>query len=189
MTAVDAQMIDQLKWTAEVVCSTFHVPPYKIGIGQQPTYNNIQSLNVEYYSQCLQSLIEDAELCLDEALGMSEGIGTEFDLDGLLRMDSAAQMDVLDKAKNLLTLNERRAKLDKAAKPYGDTIYMQEQDHSAEAIAARDKLLIAQSDAPLALPAPEPAEPTEAERRAEENERRAFFAEAALAFQKGLAHA
>ena len=189
VTAVDAQMIDQLKWTAEVVCSTFHVPPYKIGIGQMPTYNNIQSLNVEYYSQCLQSLIEDAELCLDEALGMSEGIGTEFDLDGLLRMDSAAQMDVLDKAKNLLTLNERRAKLDKAAKPYGDTIYMQEQDHSAEAIAARDKLLIAQSDAPLALPAPEPAEPTEAERRAEENERRAFFAEAALAFQKGLAHA
>lgn len=189
VTAVDAQMIDQLKWTAEVVCSTFHVPPYKIGIGQMPTYNNIQSLNVEYYSQCLQSLIEDAELCLDEALGMSEGIGTEFDLDGLLHMDSAAQMDVLDKAKNLLTLNERRAKLDKAAKPYGDTIYMQEQDHSAEAIAARDKLLIAQSDAPLALPAPEPEEPTEAERRAEENERRAFFAEAALAFQKGLAHA
>ena len=189
VTAVDAQMIDQLKWTAEVVCSTFHVPPYKIGIGQMPTYNNVQSLNIEYYSQCLQSLIEDAELCLDEALGMSEGIGTEFDLDGLLRMDSAAQMDVLDKAKNLLTLNERRAKLDKAAKPYGDTIYMQEQDHSAEAIAARDKLLIAQSDAPLALPAPEPAEPTEAERRAEETERRAFFAEAALAFQKGLAHA
>lgn len=189
VTAVDAQMIDQLKWTAEVVCSTFHVPPYKIGIGQQPTYNNIQSLNVEYYSQCLQSLIEDAELCLDEALGMSEGIGTEFDLDGLLRMDSAAQMDVLDKAKNLLTLNERRAKLDKSAKPYGDTIYMQEQDHSAEAIAARDKLLIAQSNAPLALLAPEPAEPTEAAQRAEENERRAFYAEAALAFQKGLAHA
>ena len=46
-----------------------------------------------------------------------------------------------------------------------------------------------QSDAPLALPAPEPAQPTEAEQRAEQNERRAFFAEAALAFQKGLAHA
>ena len=30
---------------------------------------------------------------------------------------------------------------------------------------------------------------TEAERRAEESERRAFFAEATLAFQKGLAHA
>src|SRR5690606_6665184 len=84
--ATDSQLIEQLKWTAEVVCSTFHVPPYKIGIGEQPTYNDIQSLNIEYCNQCLQSLIEDAELCMDEGLGMADGIGTEFDLDGLLRM-------------------------------------------------------------------------------------------------------
>lgn len=78
-----------------MVCSTFHVPPYKIGIGQMPTYNNIQSLNLQYYSEALQILIESAELCLDEGLGIGEGVrnggheyGTEFDLDGLLRMDS-----------------------------------------------------------------------------------------------------
>ena len=191
VTAVDAQMIDQLKWTAEVVCSTFHVPPYKIGIGQQPTYNNVQSLNIEYYSQCLQSLIEDAELCLDEGLATGDTLGTEFDLDGLLRMDSVTQMDVLEKSKSVLTLDERRARLDRKPVDGGATIYLQQQDHSIEAIAARDKLLIEQANAPAlpALPAPEPAQPTEAEQRADENERRAFFAEAALAFQKGLAHA
>lgn len=27
MNATDSQLIEQLKWTAEVVCSTFHVPP------------------------------------------------------------------------------------------------------------------------------------------------------------------
>ena len=188
VTAVDAQMIDQLKWTAEVVCSTFHVPPYKIGIGQQPTYNNVQSLNIEYYSQCLQSLIEDAELCLDEGLATGDTLGTEFDLDGLLRMDSVTQMDVLEKSKSVLTLDERRARLDRKPVDGGATIYLQQQDHSIEAIAARDRLLIEQANAPMS-PAPEPAQPSEADQRAEESERRAFFAEAALAFQKGLAHA
>lgn len=185
--AVDAQMVEQLKWTAEVVCSTFHVPPYKIGVGALPSYQNVEALNIEYYSQCLQSLIEDAELCLDEGLAMSDGIGTEFDLDGLLRMDSVTQMDVLEKSKSVLTLDERRAKLDRKPVTGGATIYLQQQDHSIEAIAARDKLLIQQADAPLALPAPEP--PTDADTRADESERRAFYAEAALAFQKGLAHA
>src|SRR5690606_10607762 len=61
-TAVDAQLIEQLGWTAEVVCSTFHVPPYKVGVGEMPKYDNIQALNVQYYSQCLQVLIESIEL-------------------------------------------------------------------------------------------------------------------------------
>ncbi|HBQ33412.1 MAG TPA: phage portal protein, partial [Ochrobactrum anthropi] len=99
--ATDSQLIEQLKWSAEMVCSTFHVPPYKIGIGQMPTYNNIQALNIEYYSQGLQKLIEDAEICLDEGLGMKDGIGTEFDLDGLWRMDSKTQMEVLEQAKSV----------------------------------------------------------------------------------------
>jgi len=178
--AVDAQLIEQLKWSAEVVCSTYHVPPYKIGLGQMPSYTNIQSLNIEYYSQCLQSLIEAIELCLDEGLNTGEALGTEFDLDGLLRMDSVTQMDVLDKAKGLLTLNERRAKVDQPPRPYGDTIYMQEQDHSAEAIAARDKLMIEQSENPPDQQ-PAPADPAPA------NDNLSVQADKALlAIMKGL---
>ena len=164
ISAHDSQLIEQLKWTAEVVCSTFHVPPYKIGVGDMPTYNNIQSLNVEYYSQCLQAHIEAAELCLDEGLGIGAGVkttdghmyGTEFDVDGLLRMDSVTQFDVLEKAKSVLTLDERRRRVDaKAMKTGGDTVYLQQQDHSIEAIAARDKLLIEQANnpSPAVLPA------------------------------------
>ncbi|WP_420703536.1 phage portal protein [Brucella intermedia] len=147
--ATDSQLIEQLKWTAEMVCSTFHVPPYKIGIGQMPTYNNIQALNIEYYSQGLQKLIEDAEICLDEGLGMKDGIGTEFDLDGLWRMDSKTQMEVLEQAKSLMTLDERRRRIDlPKMKTGGDTVYLQQQDHSLEAIAARDQQLIQQADNP-----------------------------------------
>lgn len=181
VSAKDAELIEQLKWTAEVVCSTFHVPPYKIGIGEMPTYNNVQSLNTEYYSQCLQSLIEDAELCLDEGLGLGDTMGTEFDLDGLLRMDTATQMDVLEKARSVLTLDERRAKLDKKPVSGGATIYLQQQDHSIEAIAARDKILIEQAEnpQPLSLPPPD----TSAQEQAEE---RAFIAETLLSMKKAM---
>ncbi len=142
MSPVDAQLIEQLKWSAEVVCSTFHVPTYKIGIGQLPTYNNIQALNIEYYAQCLQTHIESIELCLDEGLNVEEGIGTEFDTEDLLRMDTATQMDVLEKGKGKLTINEMRWKLGQPPVEGGDTIYLQQQDHSLAAIGARDNLLI-----------------------------------------------
>ncbi|MBY8335198.1 phage portal protein [Qipengyuania pacifica] len=182
VTPEDAQMVEQLKFTAEVVCSTFHVPPYKIGVGASPTATNVQALNLEYYSQCLQTLLEAAEVCLDEGLGTGDKLGTEFDIDNLLRMDSATQMDVLDKAKNILTLDERRKRLDAPPITGGGTVYLQQQDHSIEAIAARDKQLIEQAENPPALPAPAPPpvnddEPDEAEQEAARQAQKALLRE------------
>lgn len=144
ITATDSQVIDQLKWTSEVICSTFHVPPYKIGIGQQPTYNNVQALNVEYYSQALQKPIEEIEAVMDEGLGLGiEGatrrMGVEFVRDELLQMDAATQMDVLEKSKGKLTVNEQRKRLNYGPVTGGDTVYLQEQDHALEALYARDQ--------------------------------------------------
>ena len=156
ITAVDAQLVEQLKWSAEVVCSTYHVPPYKIGVGQMPSYNNVQALNVEYYGQCLQVLIESIELCLDEGLATGETLGTEFDTENLLRMDAATQMDVLEKSKGKLTVNEQRAKLDRKPVEGGNTVYLQEQDHSLEWLARRDAQPIeASSEPPAANDDPE----------------------------------
>jgi len=107
-----------------------------------PTYNNIQALNVEYYSQALQRLIEDAEVCLDEGLGLSESVGTEFDLDGLLRMDSVTQISVLKEAvgAGVMSPNEARAKVDLPPTAGGETPYLQEQNYSLAALAKRDAL-------------------------------------------------
>lgn len=150
--AVDAQLIEQLKWSAEVVCSTYHVPPYKIGIGAQPAYNNVQALNTEYYSQCLQVLIESMELCLDEGLGTGETLGTEFDIDNLLRMDSVTQMQVLKEGAGILTVNEMRARLDRKPTEGGNAVYLQQQNFSIAALAKRD----AQADPFGKAPAPAP---------------------------------
>ena len=147
MTSDEAQLIEQLKYTAEVVCSTYHVPPYKIGVGEMPKFSNVQALNVEYYSQCLQSLIEAAELCLDEGLGIGFGVrtdghiyGTEFDIDNLLRMDSVTQMETLEKGIGAAALspNEARRKLDLPPVEGGQTPYLQQQNFSLAALAKRD---------------------------------------------------
>lgn len=157
MTSEDAQLIEQLKYTAEVVCSTYHVPSYKIGIGEPPKFTNVQALNTEYYSQCLQVLIESIEVCLDEGLATGETLGTEFDIENLLRMDSTSQMDVLEKSKGKLTVNEQRAKLDKLPVEGGDTVYLQEQDHSLQWLSRRDAMPIESPAAPPSA-APEPPE-------------------------------
>lgn len=164
MSAEESQLIEQLQWTAEIVCSAFHVPPYKIGVGTMPTYNNIQALNVEYYSQCLQSLIEAVELCLDEGLGLTdpkEGglLGTEFDLDGLLRMDSVSQMTALKEAVGaaIMAPNEARRRIDLKPVTGGNAPLAQQQNYSLEALAKRDA-----KDDPFALAgAPKPATPPE----------------------------
>lgn len=136
--ATDAQLIEQLKWTAEVVCSVYHVPPYKAGVGQLPVNANVQALNLEYYTQALQVLIESIELCLDEGLGTGDTLGTELDIENLLRMDSITQMEVLDKGKNVLTPDEARARINLPPVPGGASVYRQQQDFSLEALAKRD---------------------------------------------------
>ncbi|WP_144223615.1 phage portal protein [Mesorhizobium amorphae] len=153
--AVDSQLIEQLKWTADIICSVYHVPPYKVGMGPVPANTNVQALNLEYYSSCLQSLIESIELCLDEGLGM-DGItlGTEFDTEALMRMDTLTQYEVATKAKGIATLDEQRHMIGLGKIAGGDTTYLQQQDHSLAAIAARDRALIAGVDNP---PAPPPA--------------------------------
>lgn len=140
MTAVDSQLIEQLKWGDERVCSAFHVPPYMVGVGPAPTYNNIEALSQQYYSQCLQSLIECVELCLDEGLELSEPLYTELDLEGLLRMDSATKMDAAVKGVGggIYTPNEARAMFNKKPVAGGETPYLQEQNWPLRLLADRE---------------------------------------------------
>ncbi|MEM5297652.1 phage portal protein [Burkholderia sp. JPY481] len=140
MNAVDAQTIEQLKMTAEIVCSVFHVPLYMIGLAS-PTYNNIEALSQNYYAQCLQSLIEALELCLDEGLGLPNTMRTEMDLDGLLRMDTATLVKTLSDGVGggIMEPNHARRKLNLPPVVGGQTPYMQQQNYSLAALDARDR--------------------------------------------------
>lgn len=157
VTASDAQLLEQAKATAEWVCSCFHVPPYKIGVGPMPSYNNVQALNIEYYSQCLQSLIEAAEVCLDQGLELKANMGVKFDTDALLRMDTVSQISSLKEGTlaGIYAPNESRAKLGLPPVEGGASPYLQQQNYSLAALNKRDS----QDDPFKPASAPAPAQP------------------------------
>jgi HK97 family phage portal protein len=143
-TAVDAQLIEQLRITSENVCTAFGVPSYMVGVGTPPAYNNVEALSQQYYSQCLQILIESIELLLDEGLGLTSVAprvyGTEFDLSDLLRMDTSTKSKTWgDLVKQgIAAPNEARAAFDMMPVEGGDSVFMQQQNYSLEALAKRD---------------------------------------------------
>ena len=163
MSAVDSQLIDQLKMTGETVCAAFGVPAHMAGIGQAPTYNNTELMALQYYSQCLQKYIEDIEICLDEGLELGRNamglvLGTEFDLTDLLRMDCKTQMEVasLGVQRGIFSPDEARLLFNRKPVPGGDTPYMQVQNYSLAALARRDE-----NETPVTpglAPPPQPAE-------------------------------
>lgn len=172
MTAVDTELIRQLEWSDEKICSTFHVPGYMVGVGDQPPYNNIEALSQIYYQQCLQILIEKLELLLDEGLGLVDAnYGAEFDLDNLLRMDSAAMMTTIQGGvgAGVMKPNEGRLRLNLKPVPGGDTPYMQEQNWPLRLLDARE------------LPARPPTAPAPIEPPDDEPDEESFNEEAALA--------
>ncbi len=158
MTAVDAQLIEQLKWNDASIAGAFGVPAYMINAGQAPSVNNVEALTQQYYSQCLQVHIEAIEILLDEGLGLTEitgkTYGTAFDLDDLLRMDTATLVKTAGEgvARGILTPNEARAKLGYSPVNGGNSAYLQQQNYSLDALAKRDA-----KDDPFASTSPPPA--------------------------------
>jgi HK97 family phage portal protein len=162
--AVDAQLIEQLRWTVEDIARCFHVPLFKLGVPLQSgngSQASLEALNQGYYSDCLQSIIESLELCLDEKLALPKNYYTDFDLDGLLRMDQAAQMAMLSEGvkNSILAPDEARAKLNRKPVPGGASPMAQQQNYSLAALEKRD----AQPNpfATNAPPAPAPSQPVE----------------------------
>jgi HK97 family phage portal protein len=159
--AVDSQLIEQLKWGDERICSTYHVPAYMVGVGPPPPYANVEPLLQAYHAQCIQSLLTNAELCLDGGLGLSEKIdgkryGTEFDITDLIWMDTTTKTAAAQGA-----ISSGSMSPDEARKRYyglgkvkgGNTPYMQQQMYSLAALAERD------ADKPFTKPTPQLALP------------------------------
>jgi HK97 family phage portal protein len=144
VNAVDAQLIEQLKWTGETVCTCYHVPAYMAGIGPPPPYANVEPLMQQYYSQCLQALIVSLEAHLDFGIGLGPSFqndfGTEFDITDLIWMDSATKTKAADTSiRSGMSPNEvRRRYYGLGPVDGGETPYLQEQNWPLPLLAARE---------------------------------------------------
>ena len=188
--AGEAQLIEQLKWTVEDVARCFHVPLFKLG-GPEPVRVSVESLNQTYYSDCLQTLIESAEACLDEGLSLPGGYYTEFDLEALMRMDTATRYDTKSKAilGGWMSPNEARAGENMQPVAGGESPYLQQQNYSLAALAKRDAkadpFAGAAPKLPEATPLPAPGAPVPVPPAAA-NDSKKFFETMAGVFITGL---
>ena len=138
--ASDSQMIQHLKMSGEIVCSTFSVPSFKVGVGAIPVGTKIADLNEIYYSDCLQHYIEAIENLLNEHLELPKNVVIEFSIKSLIRMDSLSQMNYLKEGtgSGILTPNEARAELGYKPVQGGNSPMVQQQNFSLQALAKRD---------------------------------------------------
>lgn len=158
MSAVDAEIIEQLKWDDEKIAAVHHVPGYMVGVGPLPSYNNVEALGQQYYSQCLQYYFEAIELCLTEGLEVEDaGYEVEFDIDSLTRMDSVQRMEVATKGVigGVFKPNEARGKFNLPPVKGGDRVYLQQQNWPLE--------LLGSDNNPAPEPKPAPAPPAQPE--------------------------
>ncbi|WP_320535283.1 phage portal protein [Robbsia andropogonis] len=130
MTGTDAQLIEQLNWTALDVARCFHVPGHKIGIESGgKSVSSASIYEAMYYSDCLQAYLEAIELLLDDSFAVPDTAGFEFDTTGLMRMDEAARhsANATSVGAGVMSPNEARATLGLAPVKGGDTPYLQAQ--------------------------------------------------------------
>lgn len=140
MGAEQSQLAEQLGLTAVDVATAFGMPAYKVNQGPMPTSNNVAALQQQYYGDCLQTQMEDIEALLRDGLELPDGYSVQFDIDGLIRMDPASLYDALGKAVagTVMVPNEARLRAGLPPVKGGDSLWMQQQNYSLEALAERD---------------------------------------------------
>jgi HK97 family phage portal protein len=129
ITAQDAQLIEQLRWSVEDVGRVFRVPPILLGDSSKTTYRNTEQLGRQYLVGCLGYHLEALEQRFRRAFGFAPNMELRFDLSTLLRAEIdvryAAYQTALQSA--WTTINEVRAQEGLAPLEGGDEPHIQMQ--------------------------------------------------------------
>lgn len=158
MKSIDAQMIEQMRYSDEQICQPFGIPPFKVGIGTIPSGLGVDGVNLMYYSDALQAPIQHMEDLLDDGLKVTRPLGIELDTEPLLRMDEAKKADINTKLVGAMikTPDEGRRPFNLAPTAGGNTLWGQNQDYPLGMLADRKEWDPAMQPAATPAPASEP---------------------------------
>jgi HK97 family phage portal protein len=162
MTAVDAQLIEQLRFTVEDIGRVYRVPSFMLGETKM-TYKNSEQLSRYYFQGCLSYHIEAAEQCFSQKFELSGGVEVKFDLAPLFRMETDLRYDTHSKAlsSGIKSINEVRAEEDLPPVKGGEEPRMQMQYIPLSMVNAA---ITTGNGTPTPAPAaPEPEEPEDDE--------------------------
>lgn len=159
--SVDAQMVEQLRYSDEQICQPFGIPPFKIGLGTIPSGLGVDAINQLYYDDALQAPIQAMETLLTEGLNATP-YKVDMDETVLMRMD-AGKKAVYHKTLidgSIETINEGRLDFNLPPLDGGDTVYKQQQDFPLSVI--KDNVLPTPNAAPV-VPTPAVVDPAVAD--------------------------
>jgi HK97 family phage portal protein len=111
ITAQDAQLIEQLRYSVEDVARVFRVPTYMLGDMTKATYRNSEQLARNYLQGCLGAHIEALEERFERAFQFPPTFEIKFDLAALLRTEIDVRFAAYQTALNAgwQSINEVRA--------------------------------------------------------------------------------
>jgi HK97 family phage portal protein/HK97 family phage prohead protease len=140
MKADDAQLLESRGWSVEEICRWFGVPPFMIGHNEKTTSwgTGIEQMLLGFQKFTLNPHLRRIEQAIRKQLltpaERAQGMFAEFNLEGLLRGDSAGRArfyETMTRA-GVMTRNECRAKENLPPVDGGDVITVQSQNISLE---------------------------------------------------------
>ena len=140
MTASDAQLIEQLKFSVGDVARAYRVPTFLLGDLGGATYKNAETLMGVYYQQTLSWHCESLENRLDDFFAIGPAQYVEFDLDQLLRAEYRERIEAKSRGvqQGIFTPNEARISEGLNPMPGGDALFMQTQMVPLDRIGGED---------------------------------------------------
>ncbi len=154
----DAQFVDTAKLNAAEVASLYGVPANMLGhTDKTATYASAEQFDIQFVKHTVRPLAVRFEQELNRSLvGPRSDVFAEFDLDGLLRGDTASQASFAGTMvqNGLMTRNEVRRKFNLPDENGGDELTVQ-----SNMIAVDDlqKIAAGLNKPAVAIPAPAPA--------------------------------
>lgn len=136
MSPEDAQMLETRRFGIEEICRVFGVPPHMVGHTSNSTSwgTGLEQQTLGFQKFTLRKRLKRIEQALEKQLLTSAdraaGITIEFNIEGLLRGDSAGRSAFYQSAlmNGYMTINEVRALENWAPLPGGDVPRMQSQN-------------------------------------------------------------
>jgi HK97 family phage portal protein len=149
----DAQMLESRAFSVEEICRFFSVPPHMIGHTEKSTSwgTGLEQQTIGFVQFTLRERLKNIESTLEEQLlspvERAAGMRIEFNIEGLLRGDSAARTSFYKEALlgKWMTVNEVRAKENLPPVAWGDRPWGQMQDTQLNELG---QIQVAQTAAP-----------------------------------------
>lgn len=127
MTNLDAQFIEQMKYSANEICKVFRMQPHMVGILDKATFSNIEQQSLEFVLYTILPWVRRWEEAIQRDLISDRDHSLKFNLRGLMRGDNAARAAYYKDMvfSGLMSPNEVRELEDFDPYPGGDEFFMQ----------------------------------------------------------------